>query len=141
MTVFAGFGSLPPCQDGCDYPPAASLVMNNAELLRCLSARGIIHQEQHGFTEMVPGIQNDARIVCAEVEMKYGFSGISFWLYGENASWFLGLWSGSYFRINKPELLEEMVVELFSGIPVPKGKPPPSLPDWFVDKYGLHEMQ
>ncbi len=42
--------------------------MNNKRLIKILKTRGIIHQEQFGFSEMVSGIQNDARIVCAEIE-------------------------------------------------------------------------
>ena len=111
--------------------------MTNARLLKFLKKHGVIHQEQHGFCEMVHGIKNDARIVCAEIEEKRGYSGICFWLYGERQNWYLGLWSGVYFRVTNPEIIEEMVLELYSGNPVPKGKVPFTLPLEFIQKYGL----
>ncbi|MDP9175113.1 MAG: hypothetical protein M3O30_14795 [Planctomycetota bacterium] len=111
--------------------------MNNKRLIKILKTRGIIHQEQFGFSEMVSGIQNDARIVCAEIEEEEGFHGISFWIYGEQQNWFLGLWSGVYFKITDPEMIEEMIVELFAGDQIPKGKPPFVIPTEFAEKYRL----
>lgn len=111
--------------------------MNHEVLCSCLRAQGIIFELQHGFSELVPGIDSDVRIVCAEEERDNGFHGISFWLYGDDAAWFIGLWSGIYFRIDDPTSVVNLVRELLSGEIVAAGKAPGDLPDEFVRKHRL----
>jgi hypothetical protein len=100
--------------------------------MKMLRRRGIICEEQRGFRGMVGGIKNDIRIVCAEITTNDGFSGISLWLYGEKANWYLGLWSGVYFSVRKPDRFEAMLTDIFSGKIIPKGKAPGALPQSFM---------
>jgi hypothetical protein len=111
--------------------------MTENELLKILRARGIIHQVQRGFRGLVANVDSDVRIVCAEQELDYGFVGVSFWLYGEGETWFLGLWSGVRFRINRLDAVEEMIVEIFSGKIASKGTGPYDLSTDFRTRYGL----
>lgn len=111
--------------------------MDHQQLLRRLEAKNIIHEEQWGFSNLVLGIQNPARIVCAEIQREDGFHGISFWLYGEGNEWFIGLWSGICFRIAAPEQIVELADELLSGNVVSAGKAPFDLPEMLQRKYDL----
>jgi hypothetical protein len=111
--------------------------LKHHELLRLLESKKIVHQEQLGFREMVPGVMNEARIVCAEIERPDGFHGISFWLYGENDTWFLGLWSGIYLAIKDPTTIPVIVSDLLSGEVVDRGSPPGDLPEEFCQRHEL----
>ena len=106
-------------------------------LLESLASAGIVREEQTGFACMVPGVLNDARIVCAETEDENGLRGISFWLYGEGENWYLGLWSGVFFRIHDPENIVAIVQELLSGTVTQRGTAPGDLPINFRQKYQL----
>jgi hypothetical protein len=111
--------------------------MDQAHLAEALAACGILHQEQFGFPEMVANSGSSARIVCAEFKREDGFHGISFWLHGAGENWYLGLWSGIFFRIQDPQRLADAAADLLSGAVVPGGKPPGCLPSVFLQKYEL----
>ena len=115
--------------------------MNYEQLANELKSRNVIFEQQSGFHGMVPGIESDIRIVCAEKEEERGFSGISFWIYGDRSEWYIGLWSGICFRISFPESIAEIASELLTGHVIPKGKAPGNLPEDFIvnNKLVLYE--
>jgi hypothetical protein len=115
--------------------------MKHSELLRILKEQGVIHQEQKGFSQLVRGIENDCRIVCAERKEADGFHGVSFWLYGDESDWFLGLWSGIFFRITDPGAIGSLIHDLFSGQWIPLNRAPGGLPDELVRQYRLMPIE
>lgn len=115
--------------------------MKHSELLKILVEHRIIHQEQKGFDQLIRGIENDCRVVCAERQEADGFHGVSFWLYGDETGWFLGLWSGVFFRISDPAAIGSLVHDLFSGQWIPLNSAPGDLPHELARQYELTRME
>ena len=115
--------------------------MKHDELITELERRKVVFQDQSGFKGMVTGIAEDRRIVCAQSRKSDGLHGISFWIYGDEFDWYIGLWSGVYFRSRVPDRIPDVAADLLAGRSFASVRPPADLPDAFCQEYGLERVE
>ena len=111
--------------------------MTNAELVKLLRTQDLPCFEEQNFKGMDAFGRPPTRVVCAERHDAAGYSGISFWLSGNDRNWYLGLWSGKLYEVRDLAQLVPIVIDLLSGRWVQRAKTPSSLPPEFITNFGL----